>query len=143
MEAVLGQDGRVQISRGNTTICELAAGLFDTQWSGATATPDAQQVCRALGARRAIGHRRRRRDQRAGDRHRRRTECMQAAYTFTPEQDVVLNSLHVGAEFSIAGTWRAAPGRRTNGPGQFPAEFGETGLFSGAVRLLNLEFARR
>ena len=31
-------------------------------------------------------------------------EVLQAAYTFTPEQDVVLNSLHVGAEFSIAGT---------------------------------------
>ena len=26
---------------------------------------------------------------------------LQAAYTFTPEQDVALNSLHVGAEFSV------------------------------------------
>ncbi len=141
VEAVLGQDGRLLISRGNTPICELAAGLFDTQWSGATATPDtgksSEPSARAVRLVTAGG---------AAIKGlvavKAENEGLHAAYTFTPEQDVVLNSLHVGAEFSIqalaGGTWKA-----DERSGKFPAEFGDTGLFSGAVRTAESRIALR
>ena len=138
-EALVGQDGRVQISRGNTTICELAAGLYDTQWSAAAATADAQQPSEP--SRRTI------RLVTPGGvaitglaTVTAQNGVMKAAYAFTPEQDVALNSLHVAAEFSIAtlagGSWKA-DGRE----GKFPADFGETSLFNGSVRSLKIELA--
>ena len=41
VEALVGQDGRIQISIGKARICELAAGCFDPQSSAAAATADA------------------------------------------------------------------------------------------------------
>ncbi|MHB8863262.1 MAG: beta-galactosidase [Pirellulaceae bacterium] len=135
--ARVGQDGRVEISCGNATLCELTAGLYDAQWSGAEATaatrPTIEPAARALrlvtaggvaiqGSANVVA----------------RNGAMEARYTFTPDQDVTLNSLHVGADFSIAalagGTWKA-----DEQSGKFPAEFGEIGLFNGSVRSLTLD----
>ena len=40
LEALVGQQGRVQLSRGRDKICEMRAGLYNTQWTSAEATAD-------------------------------------------------------------------------------------------------------
>ena len=66
-----------------------------------------------------------------------RARGMKAAYTFNPEQDVVLNSLHVGAEFAIRHS-QVAPGKRTNGPAHSRPNSARPGCSTGAVRVLDL-----
>ena len=98
---MVGQDGRVTIQRGSKSLCELVAGLYDPQWSSSSATGDTKRKVdpdsRALrmvapGGVTLTGLA----TVTAQDR------SLKASYTFVPEQDVALNSLHIGAEFSIA-----------------------------------------
>ncbi|MCU0960480.1 MAG: hypothetical protein MUF48_10285 [Pirellulaceae bacterium] len=138
-QAVVSRDGAVRLARGHTTLLELRAGLFDSQWRGAEAGHDAQPsvdppahaLRLATPARQAI--RGLVTIVQAGQR-------LQATYVFTPQEDVVLNSLHVASDFPIAalagGRWQADAQS-----GTFPAEFGAISLFSGAVRTLKLTLA--
>ncbi len=138
VEAVVGRDGRVHVARGNAAICELGAGLFDAQWSGAEATADAQrsgeQPTRAIRLVAAGGTITGLATITA------EAGAIKAAYAFTPEQDIVLNSLHVGAEFTIGalagGSWKA-----DERAGTFPANFGDISLFNGPVRVLQINTA--
>lgn len=135
--ALVGNEGRVQLSRGKERIGEFGAGLFNQQWSLADAAADP------------------RKPDTAGQRHLRiavpgggevsgwaaitgERGGLNAQYVFTPDRDVVLNSLHVSVEFSIptlaGGRWTA-----DQRSGTFPKDFGEVQLFSGAVRKLALE----
>jgi hypothetical protein len=139
VEAVVGRDGRVRVARGNATICELAAGLHDAQWSGAEATADTQrsgeQPARAIRLVAAGGGTIRGLATITAE-----AGVMKAAYAFTPEQDIVLNSLHVGAEFTIGalagGSWKA-----DERAGTFPASFGDISLFNGSVSVLQINTA--
>ena len=137
IHALVGNEGRVQLSRGKEKIGDFGAGLFNQQWDSADATADA------------------RKSDTAGKRHLRiavpgggevsgwaaitgdRSE-LNAQYVFTPEQDVVLNSLHVSVEFSIptlaGGRWTA-----DQRSGTFPQDFGEVQLFTGSIRTLAIE----
>ncbi|NLX56772.1 MAG: hypothetical protein GXY58_16825 [Planctomycetaceae bacterium] len=139
IRAIQGRDGRVQVARGNTVICELAAGLFDSDWRAAQATADGSQD--GAGPGRAI----RLVAPDGGVARGQATvvaegDAMQAAYVFTPEQDMVLNSLHVAAEFTIealaGGTWKA-----DERAGEFPADFDSISLFNGPVRTLQIRTA--
>ena len=135
--ALVGNEGRVQLSRGNEKIGDFGAGLFNRQWDSADAAADA------------------RKSDTAGKRHLRiavpgggqvsgwaaitgdRSE-LNAQYVFTPEQDVVLNSLHVSVEFSIptlaGGRWTA-----DERSGTFPQDFGKAQIFTGSIRTLAIE----
>ncbi len=137
--AIVDSDGRVHVSRGNQAICELKAGLFDAQWNSAEATVDTSrqgdppvrairltapsgQAIHGLATVVADGN------------------ALKAAYAFTPEQDTVLNSLHVAAEFAIetlaGGAWQA-----DQRSGTFPRQFGDVALFHGPVRMLQIRTA--
>ena len=65
------------------------------------------------------------------------TGQLRADYQFTPETDVVLNSLNVSAEFAVAslagGRWQA-----DDRQGAFPGNLGDVVLFSGSVRKLQV-----
>ncbi len=137
IQALVGKEGRVQLSRGKEKIAEFGAGLFNPQWSMADATADAKKPD-ATGKRylriavpgggevsgwAAI----------AAD-----GEQLSAQYVFTPDQDVALPSLHVGADFGIStlagGRWTA-----DQRAGTFPKEFGEVQIVSGSIRTLAIE----
>ncbi len=138
--ALVGQDGRVSASRGTTRICELTAGLFDPQWSSTSATGDSQRrvepPTRAL--RLAVPG--------GGEIEGTATiseqrDSLKALYTFVPQQDVALNSLHVAFDFAIAtlagGKWQA-----DDKSGPFPLELGQPGLFSGSIKTLKLDLPK-
>ena len=137
IQALVGKEGRVQLSRGKERIGEFGAGLFNQQWSSADASTDSRNPD-AAGKRylriavpgggvvsgwAAI----------AGDQ-----DQLKAQYVFTPEQDVKLNSLHVSVEFDIptlaGGRWTA-----DQRSGTFPPDFGEVQLFQGSIRTLAIE----
>lgn len=134
VQALVGKDGRVQLSRGKEKIAEFGAGLFDSKWNAADATADAGKP--EAGGKRHLriavpkGGEVSGSAVITGDR-----EELKAQYVFTPEQDVALNSLHVSTEFSIptlaGGRWTA-----DQRSGTFPREFGEVSLFQGPVRTL-------
>ena len=42
IQALVGKEGRVQLSRGKERIGEFGAGLFNQQWQSADATADAR-----------------------------------------------------------------------------------------------------
>lgn len=137
IQALVGKEGRVQLSRGKEKIGEVGAGLFNPQWSLADATADAKKP------------------DEAGKRHLRIAvpaggevsgwaaiagdgEQLSAQYVFTPDRDVVLPSLHISVEFGIAalagGRWTA-----DRQSGTFPKEFGKVQIFSGSIRSLAVE----
>ena len=137
VSAMVGTNGRVHLARGRTKICELSAGLFNAQWAGAEAhgdgknpgTAPAHNIRIAVpggGAVKGVATI-------TGEENR-----LKAEYVFTPEQDSVLNSIHISAEFGIqalaGGTWTA-----DDKSGTFPADFGEVHLINAPVRSLKLE----
>ncbi len=137
LQALVGRAGRVELSAGRERICQFEAGLFNAQWVSASATsdPDPSGSDSVQRLRLAIPG--------GGDiageaRITSASGKLEAQYTFVPHQDVTLNSLHVAATFDIAtlagGTWQA-DGRE----GTFPKDFGETQLFNGSIRRLQIE----
>ncbi len=136
-QAVVARDGRIQLTRGNTGICEFQAGLYDAQWRAAEAVTDSNQTVNpperafrlSTPDRKAISGLATIRGE---------GKELNAEYTFTPEEDVALNSLHVGGQFSIetlaGGTWQADERR-----GRFPVEFGDVTLFNGPVSVLQIK----
>jgi hypothetical protein len=137
VQALVGKEGRVALSRGKETIGELGAGLFNQQWESAQAADDARTPDTAgkrhlriavPGGGEVSGW-----AEIAGD-----DAGLNARYVFTPEQDVALNSLHVSAEFNLptlaGGRWTA-----DQRSGTFPQEFGEVQLFQGSIRTLAIE----
>ncbi len=135
--ALVGNEGRVQLSRGKDKIGDFGAGLFNQQWASTDATADTQQADAAnkrhlriavpgggtVSGWAAI----------TGDRN-----GLNAQYVFTPDRDVVLNSLHISVEFSIptlaGGRWTA-----DQRSGTFPQDFGEAQIFAGSIRALTIE----
>ncbi len=136
-EALVGRQGRVQLSRGRDKICDLGAGLYDSQWTSAQATADPQNAgtettqrfrIAVPGAGTVSGEAKITAD----------SKNLNAAYILTPDRDVALNSLHVAANFDVA----ALAGARWVADGQsglFPKDFGATSLFNGSIRSLKLE----
>ena len=137
IQALVGKEGRVQLSRGKEKVGEFGAGLFNQQWASADASADGRKPD-AAGRRylriavpgggevsgwAAI----------VGDQGE-----LKAQYVFTPEQDVTLNTLHVSVDFGIptlaGGRWTA-----DQRSGTFPPNFGEVQLFQGSIRALALE----
>ncbi len=137
LAAVVGKPGRIELLRGRERICDVGAGLFNSQWASAEATTDS----RSAGSEAA--HRLRMAVPGGGTVHGEAkivgdSGALKAEYVFEPDQDVQLNSLHVAANFEVAtlagGRW-VADGRS----GSFPKDFGDTQLFSGSVRSLKIE----
>jgi hypothetical protein len=137
IQALVGKGGRVQLTRGGEKIAEFGAGVYNQSWTSADAAADLRQADSAekrhlqirvpgggqLSGWAAITG---------------RAEELNARYELTPDQDLALNSLHVGAEFGIAtlagGRWKAD--ERT---GTFPEEFGAATVFAGSIRSLAIE----
>ncbi len=135
--AIVAGDGSVRLMQGKEAIATVGAGLYNQHWDSADATADTKQQPSAaerhfritvpgggvVAGTAAIAG--------AGDE-------LNARYEFTPADDVMLNSLHVGAEFSIptlaGGRWTA-----DQRSGVFPKEFGEVSLFHGAIRELSID----
>lgn len=137
LDALVGQGGRVQLTQGRETIAELTAGVYNQDWVSADAfahperqdtesrrhlqihVPGGGQLC---GWADVVG----------------RDGALSARYEMTPDRDLVLNSLQVGASFAIqtlaGGRWQADERR-----GTFPTEFGDTVVFSGSIRRLAIE----
>lgn len=137
LQALVGREGRVALSRGKEHVGEFEAGLFNQKWDFAQAATDPRKPDTAdkrhlriavPGGGEVSGW-----ATIAGDGGK-----LTAQYVFTPEQDVVLNSLHVSVEFSIptlaGGRWTA-----DQRSGTFPQEFGEVQLFTGAIRTLAID----
>ena len=100
IQALVGQEGRVSLWREKENIGGFGAGLFNQHWVSADATADAGKPKTAEnrylqiavpGGGEVTGLAAITGDQGG----------LQARYTFTPEQDLPLNSLHVSVEFSI------------------------------------------
>ena len=100
-EALVGKQGRVELSRGRDKICDLGAGLYDSQWTSAEATADPQNAGTETTQRLRIavpgggtvsGEAKITAD--SGN--------LNAEYVLTPDRDVALNSLHVAANFDVA-----------------------------------------
>lgn len=137
VQALVGNEGRVQISRGGEKIGEFGAGLFNQKWDAADATADVKKPAE-------IGKRHLRIAVPGGGEIsgsaaiRGERGELNAHYAFTPQQDVVLNSLHVGAEFPISalagGRWTA-----DQRSGTFPQDFGAVQIFQGSIRTLDVD----
>ena len=136
-QALVGREGRVALSRGKEKIGEFGAGLFNQKWDSAQAAADPRKPDTAdkrhlriavPGGGEVTGW-----AMIAGE-----ADGLNAQYVFTPEQDVVLNSLHVSVEFSIptlaGGRWTA-----DQRSGTFPPEFGEVQLFTGSIHTLAID----
>ena len=120
-QAVIARDGSVRLARGSTTICQIDAGLYDDQWRSAAATADTERSLELPALRLRLmtpG----RQAIRAVATIIEETGQLRADYRFTPETDVVLNSLNVAAEFTVASLAGGA-GRPTIARERFPATF--------------------
>lgn len=136
-QALVSRNGRIQLTRGARTLCELGAGLHNAQWASAEAAADPERSAtpptwslrlsvpgggRLTGSATISG----------------KQGALAAQYTFTPQEDLALNSLHVAAEFPVSalagGRWQAD--RRS---GVFPVDFADISLFNGPVRSLQLD----
>ncbi len=137
IDALVGQGGRIQLTRGRETIAELTAGVYNRDWVSADASGDPQRQDTASRRHFRIavpggGQLSGRADVLGQDGE------LIAHYEMTPDRDLVLNSLQVSANFSIqtlAGRRWQADDRR----GTFPTQFGETTVFSGSIRQLAIE----
>ncbi len=137
LDALVGQGGRIQVTRGRETIAHLTAGVFNQDWVSADASADPQrqdsdsrrhlQILVPGGGTLSgwadvLG--------RDGE--------ISARYAMTPDRDLVLNSLQVSADFDIqtvaGGRWQADDRR-----GTIPVDFGSTTVFSGSIRRLAIE----
>jgi len=136
-QALVSKEGRIQLARGKEKIGDFSAGLYNQQWSMAEATMGSQEPD-ATGKRHlriAVpgGGQVNGWATIAGD-----GEQLKAQYVFTPQQDVVLPSLHVSVNFDIptlaGGRWTA--GERS---GTFPPEFGKVQIFQDSIRTLAIE----
>ncbi len=137
LEALVGQGGRIQLTRGRETIAQLTAGVYNQDWTSAEASADPQRQdsdsrrhlqIAVPGGGRLSGW---------GD-VRDREGALHARYELTPDRDLVLNSLQVSADFSVStlagGRWQADDRR-----GGFPVEYESPGVFSGSIRRLAIE----
>lgn len=137
MQALVGQGGRIQLTRGRETIAELSAGVYNRDWVSADASADPQRQDTASRRHLQIavpggGQLHGWADLVGGE------GALNARFQMTPDRDLVLNSLQVSANFSTqtlaGGRWQA-----DSRGGTFPAEFGDTALFSGSIRRLAIE----
>lgn len=137
LDALVGPGGRVQLTQGRETIAELTAGAYNQDWvsADASAHPEQQDTesrrhlqIHVPGGGQLSGWA----DLVGQD------GALSARYEMTPDRDLVLNSLQVGASFAIqtlaGGRWQADERR-----GTFPTEFGDTVVFSGSIRRLAIE----
>ena len=135
--AVVGGDGGIRLTEGREELATIRAGLYNRQWAGADANAD-------VGTQGDADKRHLRIAVPGGGTINGSAEVagkdgeLDAQYRLVPAEDVVLNSLHVGAEFTIGAL---AGGRWTAGEksGVFPQEFGDIALFNGSVRALDIE----
>lgn len=121
--AVVGGDGGIRLTEGREELATIRAGLYNRQWAGADANAD-------VGTQGDADKRPLRIAVPGGGTINGSAEIaskdgeLNAHYEFVPAEDVVLNSLHVGSEFSIGalagGRW-TADGKS----GVFPQEFGD------------------
>lgn len=147
IEATVDTDGDLRLSSGRAELADFKIGVFDTEWRWAGARPDRQALRpesppqshafailmpggQSIGAESLV----------TSDGGR-----VLARYAFAPAADVTLNSLHVSMDMAAAsmagGSWKAE-GPTGARAGQFPAEFGEAGLFSGEVTSVEITTAK-
>lgn len=137
IQALVGREGRVSLWREKDKIGDFGAGLFNQQWTSADASADARKrdtpgkrhlQIAVPGGGEVTGWTAIASDQ----------GKLKAQYVFTPEQDLMLNSLHVSVEFSIptlaGGRWAA-----DQRSGTFPEDFGDIQLFQSPIRTLAIE----
>ncbi len=139
VEALVGTDGKIQLSAGRRDLFEIHAGLYDRNWGGASAVGDSKSAAPGQPSRRfsvkppsgpAVPGTATFAEEPKG--------ALKAEYVFTPASDAPLQCVHVNAEFAVpalaGGKWTA-----DGEAGTFPAEFKDVGLFSKPVRSLKLE----
>lgn len=138
-EASVGSDGVLRLSAKGKELCAFHPGVFNPKWQQAGASadfknPPADKTKRVFHIQAPGG------PQIDGEAAITAKEngAVQAAYSFTPQADATLNTIHVSAEFAIA-TVAGAKWTAGDQSGEVPADFKDVHLFSGAVKTLKLE----
>ncbi|MGD0091690.1 MAG: hypothetical protein ABSE73_17380 [Planctomycetota bacterium] len=138
LEGLVGLSGVLHLKSGTRELCAFNIGLFDKGWGQAAATSSFKNAAANQGARHTFSIK----APGGATIHGAATiaeenGAVKAEYEYTPAADVALNSLHVSADFPThvlaRGQWTA-----DDKTGEFPAEFKETGLFSGKISKLVL-----
>ncbi len=134
-EAVLGAGGALKLE---SPAAELRGSLYTAGWKksvsgGGTSAPDAKGVCAlelVASEKETVAGRVEVTQAEAG--------AVRAVYTFTPQNDMVLNGLFVNFRLP-AKTLAGAAWKADAKAGVFPATLGNTSVFSGSVRRMEVE----
>ncbi|MCW8132815.1 MAG: hypothetical protein KIS92_20885 [Planctomycetota bacterium] len=138
-EASATMEGSLRVRLAGKDVCVFRAGAFDPKWSRTGASPNLKELP-ADRSKRTFRIKSGSTTIQGEAAFAEQDGALSAAYGFTPDADVALNALYVGADFGIAtlagGAWTADDKK-----GEFPKEFNEVHLFAGAVKQLKLTLA--